>query len=172
MLRHSADLMSDAPPQIPGNLSTTPRRRSKKRGTKLSWAQRLVRLVEAEAKLKAALKFTKEADAPLLAGKIRAAIKSCGGAIRHASGRESYEYHEARRMEEESDHEKVVVEYPNGYPHCNACKKVLEDCGCDGPQGTFYPGTRCPTGESCDGPAACKQAGTCLAPSLSPTAPQ
>lgn len=25
------------------------------------------------------------------------------------------------------------------YPHCKKCKKILEDCGCDGYQGSYYP---------------------------------
>ena len=28
---------------------------------------------------------------------------------------------------------------PRPYPHCKGCHKVLEDCGCDGFQGTYYP---------------------------------
>lgn len=27
-----------------------------------------------------------------------------------------------------------------GYPHCVSCKKVIEDCGCDGYQGSYIPG--------------------------------
>jgi hypothetical protein len=32
-----------------------------------------------------------------------------------------------------------VTDYPDGYPHCVTCKKVLEDCGCDGYQGSYHP---------------------------------
>ena len=29
--------------------------------------------------------------------------------------------------------------FPKGYPHCVRCRKVLEDCGCAGWQGKYYP---------------------------------
>lgn len=106
MLRHSADL--DEPKiAYPGCLNRTPARRSKKRGTTLTWSERLTLVIDAEKQLKIALWAAKQADSPMLAGKIRAAIKSCGGAIRHASGRDFRAYLEQRR-EEEHDHEVLV----------------------------------------------------------------
>lgn len=59
--------------------------RSRTRGTRLGPDARVGALIYAQDQLRDALKAAKVADAPLLAGKIRSALKSsCGGAIRHA----------------------------------------------------------------------------------------
>lgn len=36
--------------------------------------------------------------------------------------------------------EPAAIEPPTAYPHCATCRKVLEDCGCDGYQGSYIPG--------------------------------
>lgn len=92
-------------------LKNTPTRRSKKRGTRLSCEERLIVLQETNRGLQYALLRAKLADAPQLAGRIRAAIKSCGGAIRHAKGRQFGDYAEERRAEEDASEgrDKVIV---------------------------------------------------------------
>lgn len=75
-------------------MRNTPVRRSKKRGTPMPWEQRLAMLKSVETVLRTALASVKLADAPMLAGRIRAAIKSAGGAVRHA---ELAPYREARQ---------------------------------------------------------------------------
>lgn len=67
----------------PHRFAVVPRRRSKTRGTDASPEVALGYALACEDRLKQALWFAKRADAPLLAGRIRAAIKSAGGAIRH-----------------------------------------------------------------------------------------
>ena len=86
----------------------TPTRRSKTRVTvtperKLHWVK------AAHLELQIALYHAKKADAPMLAGRIRAALKSCGGAIRHAKGRETAEYIEARNLEESVPDRELIV---------------------------------------------------------------
>jgi hypothetical protein len=74
--------------------AVVPRRRSKTRGSPLTPAHQLEAAENAELSLRKALHYAKLADAPLLAGRIRAAIKSAGGAIRH---RVNWESRERRR---------------------------------------------------------------------------
>lgn len=69
-------------------MKNTPTRRSKKRGTKLNAAARLEHVLFADKFLRTALMYAKWADAPALAGRIRAALKSAEGAVRHARSRE------------------------------------------------------------------------------------
>lgn len=71
--------------------AVVPRRRSKTRGSTCTPAGRLAYALEAERLLKLALIAAKSADAPLLAGRIRAAIKSAGGALRHRGNWEARE---------------------------------------------------------------------------------
>jgi hypothetical protein len=80
--------------------AVVPRRRSKRRGSRFTPEQQLAAADAALVHLQTALDWAKRADAPLLAGRIRAAIKSAGGAIRHRVNWESRARRQATKRQQ------------------------------------------------------------------------